>query len=67
MFTGTYVCSILHESGVVEASGVLEVVTSRGPPTLLFEPYDLDAYPGTTIELPCRGEGDPTPQVKCFV
>lgn len=34
-----------------------------GPPTLLFEPYDIDALPGTTIELPCQGEGEPKPEV----
>lgn len=34
-----------------------------GPPTLLFEPYDIDALPGTIIELPCQGKGQPKPEV----
>lgn len=33
-------------------------------PTFLFEPFDIDAYAGTTIELPCQGEGEPSPEVK---
>lgn len=33
-------------------------------PRFLVEPYDIDAHEGTTIELPCQGEGDPSPEVK---
>lgn len=35
-----------------------------GPPRLIFEPDDVEAYTGTTIELPCKGEGEPAPQVR---
>lgn len=34
-----------------------------GPPTLIFEPYDIEAITGTTIEMPCQGEGFPKPEV----
>lgn len=27
------------------------------------EPFDIDAYEGTTIELPCEGKGNPKPEV----
>lgn len=33
-------------------------------PRFLFEPFDIVAHEGTTIELPCQGQGDPTPEVK---
>lgn len=29
----------------------------------LFEPFDIDAFEGTTIELSCQGEGQPPPDV----
>lgn len=32
-------------------------------PKLINEPYDIDAFEGTTIELPCEGEGEPEPEV----
>lgn len=32
-------------------------------PKLVNEPYDIDAFEGTTIELPCQGEGEPQPEV----
>lgn len=32
-------------------------------PKFLFEPEDLIAYAGTTIELTCQGEDDPPPEV----
>lgn len=32
-------------------------------PKFLFEPDNIDAYAGTTIELTCQGEDDPPPEV----
>ena len=49
--------------GTSESVANLVVQNLWGPPQLLIEPYDIDALPRTTIELPCRGEGDPVPQV----
>lgn len=33
-------------------------------PRFLSEPFDIDAHEGTTIELPCQGDGEPSPEVK---
>lgn len=32
-------------------------------PKIINEPYDIDAYEGTSIELPCQCEGEPQPEV----
>lgn len=49
--------------GQSSVNAFISVVNSFGPPRLIFEPDDVEAFTGTTIELPCKGEGDPTPQV----
>lgn len=33
-------------------------------PSFVIEPFDINAFEGTTIELPCQGDGDPEPDVK---
>lgn len=61
---GLYTCIAENILGSDEASAQVDVVNSHGPPVLLFEPYDLEAIPGTTIEIPCGAEGgDPLPSV----
>ncbi len=50
--------------GADEASATIEVINLNAPPVLIYEPYDLEAFPGTTIELPCGAEGDPPPLVR---
>lgn len=57
--SGLYACVAENMLGSDEATAQLDVINSHGPPTLVFEPYDLEAIPGTTIELPCGAEGDP--------
>lgn len=32
-------------------------------PKFINEPFDVTAYEGTTIELPCAGKGNPKPEV----
>lgn len=60
---GLYTCIAENILGSDEASAQVDVMNSHAPPVLLFEPYDLEAIPGTTIELPCGAEGDPVPVV----
>lgn len=60
---GTYTCIAENILGSDEASTQLEVISLNAPPVLIFEPFDLDAIPGTSIELPCGAEGDPPPLV----
>lgn len=61
---GTYVCVAENSIGSTEAEATITVQKDVGPPTLIFEPYDIEAIPGTTIEMPCQGEGSPKPEVK---
>lgn len=49
--------------GTTEATASITVQKDIGPPTLIFEPYDIEAIAGTTIEMPCQGEGFPKPEV----
>lgn len=62
-FTGNYVCVAENSFGSSEAIAEIKVENNYGPPKLIYEPYDIDALPGTTIEIPCQGEGDPIPEV----
>jgi hypothetical protein len=61
--SGLYACSAENILGADEATAQVDVINSHGPPNLIFEPEDLEAIPGTTIELPCGAEGDPPPIV----
>ncbi|KAK5642959.1 hypothetical protein RI129_009126 [Pyrocoelia pectoralis] len=59
---GLYVCEARNELGYREASAnvVVETIVQK-PPILIYKPYDIQAILGSTIELPCKGEGVPTP------
>lgn len=35
-------------------------------PTFISEPFDVEAYEGITIELPCEGTGNPKPEVSQY-
>lgn len=63
---GHYVCVAENILGSDEASATVDVINPYGPPVLLYEPYDIEAIPGTTIELPCGADGDPIPVVCVF-
>lgn len=60
---GLYACIAENILGSDEATAQVDVINSHALPNLIFEPYDLEAIPGTTIELPCGAEGDPPPLV----
>ncbi|XP_058835456.1 peroxidasin isoform X2 [Topomyia yanbarensis] len=63
--SGTYVCVAENELGSAESAAEVAVINDVGPPKFLFEPYDLEAVEGTTIELPCKAEeGDDVQQTK---
>lgn len=32
-------------------------------PKFISEPFDIETFDGTTIELPCAGKGNPKPEV----
>ncbi|XP_052566883.1 peroxidasin isoform X2 [Culex pipiens pallens] len=57
--SGSYECRAENELGTASSGAVeVTVINDVGPPRFLFEPYDLDAIEGTTIELPCKAEDD---------
>lgn len=33
-------------------------------PTIITEPFDIETYEGTVIELPCESDGEPEPEVR---
>lgn len=60
--SGLYVCQARNALGYRESSANLKVTSvSYKPPKLVYKPYDVEAILGSTIELPCKGEGIPTP------
>lgn len=61
---GKFECIAENSLGSDGAASQVEVINSHGPPNIIFEPYDLEAIPGTTIELPCGAEGDSPPVVR---
>lgn len=61
---GQYTCVAENEAGTARHSADIIVQTSIGnAPQLIIEPYDIDALPGSTIEMPCHSEGNPQPEV----
>lgn len=52
---GKYICIAKNVAGTNRAQAILKV---RGPPVFLIEPYNIEALPDTTIELPCQLERD---------
>ncbi|TMW42476.1 hypothetical protein DOY81_012444, partial [Sarcophaga bullata] len=54
--TGTYTCIAENENGHATASATIVVERSRSAPHLIIEPYDLEAFTGTSIELPCQAD-----------
>lgn len=63
LIVGVYVCVAENSLGFTEAKATITIQKDVRAPTLIFEPYDIEALPGTTIEMPCQGEGYPKPEV----
>ncbi|GLV33689.1 Peroxidasin [Carabus blaptoides fortunei] len=63
--SGLYVCQARNILGFREVSADIDVKRAvENPPRFIYQPYDIAAYPKTTIELPCRAEGDPEPDIQ---
>ncbi|XP_054274117.1 peroxidasin-like isoform X2 [Macrosteles quadrilineatus] len=62
--SGLYTCLAQNQVGSAEASGELRV---RGygprPPRLVLTPYPVNAPVASSVELPCKAEGEPLPTV----
>lgn len=61
---GEYRCIAESSSGTDDATAFVHISSPQGPPRLAFEPYDQDAYQGSTIEIPCQTEGGSAAEVK---
>ncbi|XP_018570500.1 peroxidasin, partial [Anoplophora glabripennis] len=59
-----YICEASNEMGIREVSAKVKVSNlAFRPPKLIFKPYNIEALIGSTIELPCKAEGDPAPGI----
>lgn len=61
---GTYLCRAENSEGFIELSTDVKVKKySNIPPVLVYKPYDMEAFLGSKIEMPCKSEGSPTPKI----
>lgn len=61
---GQYRCIAESSTGTDDATAFVHIQSPKGPPRLAFEPYDMDAYQGTTIEIPCQADAGTAAEVK---
>lgn len=62
---GQYRCIAESASGTDDATAFVHISAPiAGPPRLAFEPYDQDAFVGSTIEIPCQTEDASAAEVK---
>ncbi|XP_043287207.1 peroxidasin isoform X2 [Venturia canescens] len=61
-----YVCQARNINGYGEVSADIRVSEGdTSAPRLTYEPPDyLEAEPGSSVEIPCRGDGKPRPAIK---
>lgn len=63
--SGLYVCRADNRAGQAETTAQVTIRDYREklPPRLIHSPYNIDAPKGSTIEVPCRADGEPTPVI----
>ncbi|XP_025414853.1 peroxidasin homolog [Sipha flava] len=61
---GMFTCLAQNLAGTAERNTEIKV-RGYGPrrPKLLIRPFDMEAPQGTSIEVPCKADGDPTPNI----
>jgi peroxidase len=62
--SGSYVCRAQNRLGTTEETVKLKVKHKPMPVQLITIPHDMVAQKGTTIQMPCRALGSPTPTIK---
>lgn len=62
--SGLYTCLAQNQAGSAEGNGEVRV-RGYGPrgPRLVLKPYPLTAPVSTSVELPCKAEGEPIPTI----
>lgn len=61
---GEYRCIAESSSGTDDATAFVHINAPQGPPRLVYEPYDQDAFQGSQIEIPCQTDGGGVAEVK---
>ncbi|KAK6627574.1 hypothetical protein RUM44_010052 [Polyplax serrata] len=63
--SGLYVCRADNVAGQAETTSQIVVKEDRQhlPPKLIHTPYNLEVPVGSTIELPCKADGEPQPVI----
>lgn len=61
---GMFTCLAQNLAGTAERNTEIKV-RGYGPrrPKLLIRPFDMEAPQRTSIEVPCKADGDPTPSI----
>lgn len=66
MHIGIYTCIAENENGQATATAKITVERTRSAPRLIIEPFDLEAFTGTSIELPCKADETEGTQVSWY-
>ncbi|KAK9877952.1 hypothetical protein WA026_020172 [Henosepilachna vigintioctopunctata] len=63
--SGMYICRARNSFGSIEVAAEIEVQDLKSKrPTFRFQPYNIEAFVGSTIEIPCQAEGHPSPGIQ---
>lgn len=61
---GMYTCLAQNQYGSLETNKELRIINhGPRPPRIIVRPFNLDAPQFSSIELPCKAEGEPHPTV----
>lgn len=64
--SGLYVCRAENRAGQAETTAHIVVKDYRGerpPLKFIHAPYNLEVPAGSTIEMPCKADGEPAPVI----
>uniref|UniRef100_A0A1B6E548 Uncharacterized protein n=2 Tax=Clastoptera arizonana TaxID=38151 RepID=A0A1B6E548_9HEMI len=63
--SGLYTCLAQNQLGSIEASAEIRIKGyGPRPPRLTVQPYPITVSQGTSVEIPCKAEGDPIPTIR---
>ncbi|KAL3275369.1 hypothetical protein HHI36_020136 [Cryptolaemus montrouzieri] len=63
--SGVYICEAKNSLGSREIGVEVKIAELKTkPPKFKYKPYNIEAFVGSTIEMPCQAEGDPSPGIQ---
>ncbi|XP_044749680.1 peroxidasin [Coccinella septempunctata] len=63
--SGLYICEARNTLGSREVSAEIKISSLKyQPPRFKYKPYNIEAFIGSSIEMPCMAEGEPTPGIQ---